>query len=385
MNNDFNKENRDKEQDIIDSINNRSSITNNQNQKKHNKTHNKKKISSVSANEQQNNKKIDYNPSNTDILKISEKKTQNSTDSDNKSIPEIDKKAEEKKRKRKDIFICIYGILIVALLSVGIFYLLTNERFEITNHEIKGIVYANPGLIEEAATKCHYKNIFILNKQKIIKQKKHIREIDKITVKRKFPNTIIIIVTEKKPVCCFQTKSGKYLITNKGLCFHKLSEKEKINNIPMVIDNNNLISLGNNIVNDITEEKTKNHTKKLKELESKKHKKHTDKEKTVVKNKILKQQIFQEQFLFELARTCYNNNLNIKKIIIKNQWEVILWSGNNTIIKFGSTSDILDKTYLLKQIYLQKKDILKDMKEINIINSRIISYKLKNKPETLNN
>jgi len=55
----------------------------------------------------------------------------------------------------------------------------------------------------------------------------------------------------------------------------------------------------------------------------------------------------------------------------------MLLTNNNMLIEFGPAAEILDKCYLLKQIYIEKKELLDKIKQIYIINSNTATYKLK--------
>ena len=274
---------------------------------------------------------------------------------------------ELKKEKAKLTKFFLGTILGIALLTVIVTFMFSYEGFNIVDHDINGITYCVPGSVDKIAAECHGKNIFSINKHKIYKQYLQIREIEDVQIKRKLPNKIVINIKEKQPVCCFKTPSGKYLLNNQGLCFHKLLNTETVT-APTIAYDYNKIVVGSNILTDFDPENVvKNKDKKEKLTKEDKDKISKEKEK-----------IFEAQFLFNLAKTCHNNKLNVRSIQLKNKYEILMVTNNNMLIKFGAIADIVDKTYLLKQIYKEKHDLLNEMKEIYIINSTTATYKLKN-------
>ncbi len=281
------------------------------------------------------------------------------------------KKPQVIKKNKLSLMILVYVFVAFVVFTCVLSFLWTSKIFIIKDHDITGITYSTPGSVDKIAKSYHGNNLFRFNKNKMRKEYLLIREIDDVEIKRKLPNKIVIKVIEKKPVCCFKTPSGKYLITNSGLIYHKLTPKEKPIAIPTVVSSNNKIVLGMNIKKDLIplSEKNKEKTSKRKTgAELKKEEEILKREKT---------EIFQTLYLYELARICYNNKIGISSIQLKNNCEVILISNNNIIIKFGPTADLLDKSYLLKEIFLQKKGDLKKIKEITILNFEKATIKYK--------
>ncbi|MBQ7258280.1 MAG: FtsQ-type POTRA domain-containing protein [Abditibacteriota bacterium] len=281
------------------------------------------------------------------------------------------KKPKVIKKNKLSLMILVCAFLTIVIVTCVLTFLWTNKIFNIKDHDITGITYSAPGSVDKIAKSYHGNNIFRFNKKKMRKEYLIIREIDDVQIKRKLPNKIIIKIIEKKPVCCFKTPSGKYLITNSGLIYHKMTPKEKLIAIPTVVSNNNKIVLGMNIKKDLIPLSEKNKDKTHKRKTGAELKKEED----ILKRE--KTEIFQTLYLYELARICYNNKIGISSIQLKNNCEVILISNNNIIIKFGATADLLDKSYLLKEIFLQKKGEFKKIKEITILNFEKATIKYK--------
>ena len=245
----------------------------------------------------------------------------------------------EVRKKGKNYFKFFLKIFLsVMLITFILCFLFSYELFNIKHHSVTGVIYTDSVKINALAKNIYGKNIFLASKFILAYNCRHINEVQSVQIKKKLPNTILIKVKEYTPACCFSTDSGKYLVDSDGYVFHKLKDNEKTVSIPVIIHKKNNIILGAN-VNDITD--------------------------------------FQTEFLYDLARTSYKNHLNIAKIEILNRYQVIMYTENGILIKFGPTADIVDKCYLLKQIYSKKKSILNKIKEIYILDSKTATYKLK--------
>ena len=314
-------------------------------------------------------------PWEEDNIKNNEKRRKRRPATSSSDLPDFVQTERNKtktiKKNKISFIILLYIFLGIIIISGILTFLWTNKIFNIKDHDITGITYSAPSSVDKIAKSYHGKNLFRVNKRKMKKEYLRIREIEDVKIKRKFPNKIIINIIEKKPVCCFKTPSGKYLITNSGLCYHKMNPTEKLIPIPTVVSSNNKIVVGINIKKDLTPLSIK------KKDENISHKTGAElkKEEEILKRE--KTEIFQTLYLYELARICYNNKIGISSIQLKNNCEVILISNNNIIIKFGATADLLDKSYLLKEIYIQKKDELKKIKEITILNFEKATIKYK--------
>lgn len=346
-----------------------------------------------------------------------------------------------RKKGNKGLLKLVYFLLIIIFITSVLSFLFTYEKFNIESYEIKGVKYSNKSNIETFAKQYINRNIFTMNKLSLVYSCKKINEINSVTIKKKLPNKIIIIIKEEEPCVCFKTPNGRFLFNKEGYCFHKLKDNEKTIHIPIILSQNLNISQNSNIKDISTKDeifilKTPNDEYfinseyicygKVKKSDSidnlniletdkkikigKKYqykdflyvsptntyiiqegvckpvldKKETENlPKIISKNNININDKFnlfknyQTNFLFNLGKTVYNNNLNIASIYIKNDCEVMLLTNNNMLIEFGPAAEILDKCYLLKQIYIEKKDLLNKIKQIYIINSDTATYKLK--------
>ena len=84
--------------------------------------------------------------------------------------------------------------------------------FKIQNIEIKNNFLINKSEIEEKLSNIYKKNIFSIKKEDIEKPLKEIDFLEKIEVKRKYPNTVIIKIFETRPVAILFKNKVKYLL-----------------------------------------------------------------------------------------------------------------------------------------------------------------------------
>jgi len=84
--------------------------------------------------------------------------------------------------------------------------------FEIKNVEIKNNYLIKKSEIKERLNKIYKKNILFIKGEDIHQSLKEVYFLEKIEVKKKYPNTIIIKIFETKPVAVLFKKKAKYLI-----------------------------------------------------------------------------------------------------------------------------------------------------------------------------
>lgn len=261
----------------------------------------------------------------------------------NPNKPELNNdliKPQTKRRKKGKncLPILLYICIFIGALIYGLVFMFTSDYFKIKNYTVKGCVYCNKKPIDSLADELIGKNIFLMNKMIFAARSSKQNEIDYITIDKQFPDRLEIRVYEIKPALCFSTPSGKYLSDENGNFFHKIKDGEKLTGFPTVIHSTDNIRTGNNI-NSIND--------------------------------------FQTEFLYDLARCIYKNHLDIRSVEIKNKFQVIMYTNNGILIKYGATADITDKIYLLVHIFRTKKSIINKIKEIYIIDKETATYKLR--------
>ena len=88
----------------------------------------------------------------------------------------------------------------------------SDQLFKIKNIEIKNNFLVNKSEIEEKLSNIYEKNIFFVKRKDIEEPLKGIDFLEKIEVKRKYPNTVIINIFETKPIAILFKNKIKYLL-----------------------------------------------------------------------------------------------------------------------------------------------------------------------------
>lgn len=139
----------------------------------------------------------------------------------------------QKKNRRKLNYGYLAMVFLSSVIISGLFsYVLTTPELAIASASISGTKLANKHLVQEAANKTLGTNILLLRKSVIYEHTKSIPEVKDISIKRKFPSSVEIKVTEWKPDACVKTSNGIYLAKLDGTIFHK---NQKISSgVPLV-------------------------------------------------------------------------------------------------------------------------------------------------------
>ena len=104
--------------------------------------------------------------------------------------------------------------------------------FNIKNISVENNLLIKKTEIEDKLKGVYQKNIFFISSKDIKEPLKKINFLDKVEVKKKYPDTIIIKVFETKPIAYFIKNQVKYLIdTSSNLILHKNTIQ---NNLPNV-------------------------------------------------------------------------------------------------------------------------------------------------------
>ena len=105
-----------------------------------------------------------------------------------------------------------------------------NNFLKIQEIEIVNNFLIKDSEIKEKLSKIYNKNIFLIKRKDIEDSLREINFLEKIEVKKKYPNTIIIEIFETKPIAILYTNKAKYLIDSSSnlilfednINFHKL-------------------------------------------------------------------------------------------------------------------------------------------------------------------
>tara|TARA_B100000029_G_scaffold238482_1_gene235617 strand:- start:1260 stop:1955 length:696 start_codon:yes stop_codon:yes gene_type:complete len=106
--------------------------------------------------------------------------------------------------------------------------------FKIKKIEILNNNLVNKNKILKKISHLYKKNIFYIEKSKIIEPLKEIDFLEKIEVKKVYPNTIVLIVYETKPLAILFKENKKYFIDNLSNLIN-FEEKTFSNYLPNII------------------------------------------------------------------------------------------------------------------------------------------------------
>ena len=116
--------------------------------------------------------------------------------------------------------------------------ILINNGFIIKNIEISGVNHLNKNDIIKIINANNDLNIFNVNIKNIYKEIKNNTWIKKASIEIIYPNTIKILLTEKKPIAIWQNRYGNSLITKSGDVIFEKNLEEFKNYLPIVIGQN---------------------------------------------------------------------------------------------------------------------------------------------------
>ena len=115
---------------------------------------------------------------------------------------------------------------------------LINNGFKIKNIEILGLNHLDKNDIIKIVNAYSEINIFNINVDDIYKKIKNNTWIKKASIEIIYPNTIKILLTEKKPVAIWQNRYGNTLITKSGDVIFEKNLEEFKNYLPIVVGEN---------------------------------------------------------------------------------------------------------------------------------------------------
>ena len=143
---------------------------------------------------------------------------------------------KNKKRKVKiRINRLITLLLFVFMVCFGSIVFLKSDFFSLRNIEIENNNILTKSDIKQLSKIKSGKNIFMYDLKKIESNIKQSAYIEDVSVKRKFPKSLIIRIEEKKILCVLKDKNKNYYYLDKNLnCIDKIKEESIKNNYLIV-------------------------------------------------------------------------------------------------------------------------------------------------------
>lgn len=215
------------------------------------------------------------------------------------------------------------------LIATSIIILAFSPLFDITNIQIEGNFKLTENSIVDASNITLGQNILRLNKQKIKEDLLNLSYIEEVSIRRKWPNTILISVIEKDGLAKIQTFASTIVIDDEGKVLESYSDNSEIN-MPL-IENIEVVSYGvNQNIETPDADKINNLIEVLKILQK-------------------------------------NDMLNIIEKLEQNE-NILLYTNNGHVINIGDTNDLDYKIKRLKAVLEREKseNYYFDMSNINI-------------------
>ena len=116
--------------------------------------------------------------------------------------------------------------------------ILINNGFIIKNIEILGVNHLDENEIIKIVSTYNNINIFNVNINNIYRELKNNTWVKKATVEIIYPNTIKILLTEKKPIAIWQNRYGNSLITKNGDVISEKNLEKFKSYLPIIIGQN---------------------------------------------------------------------------------------------------------------------------------------------------
>ena len=94
--------------------------------------------------------------------------------------------------------------------------LIVNENLRIKEIVVENNIFIKNDEIKKKLAFLYNQSLFFLDTDEIKKIIKNESFIDSFSIKKVYPNTLILIIKEKEPIAILQKKKEKFYISNKG-------------------------------------------------------------------------------------------------------------------------------------------------------------------------
>jgi len=146
--------------------------------------------------------------------------------------------------------------------EISIFKSEKNHLFKIKNIEIVNNQLVSDLEVSDKLQNIYGKNIFLIKKDDFSKQLKSINFLQKVEIKKKYPNKIIIKIYETRPIAMLFIKNKKYILDSSSNLI-TFNENIKTDSLPSVFGDgaeHNFVNFFNKLKkNNFPQEKIKNY------------------------------------------------------------------------------------------------------------------------------
>lgn len=135
-------------------------------------------------------------------------------------VTDIKKYKQEKKKKKSRsiagrILISLMKLVIIAGVFIAI--ILYVPIFKVADTQISGLYYLETNALDSQLDEIKGKNFVFLNKSEIRESFKTNSYVKEVAIKRKFPNKIMIEITERKPLALLVTSDGFIQVSQEAI------------------------------------------------------------------------------------------------------------------------------------------------------------------------
>ena len=133
----------------------------------------------------------------------------------------------------------LFGLIILFIFLTTYtprFNFIANSNLYIQKIEIKNTSIVKPDKIKKKLNFLYKENLFFLNLKDIEKNLKKETFIESFSIKKIYPNTLKLIIVEKKPIAILHKKKEKFYISDKGDLINFINIKI-YNDLPTVFGN----------------------------------------------------------------------------------------------------------------------------------------------------
>jgi len=133
----------------------------------------------------------------------------------------------------------LFGLIVLFILLTTYtpkFNFIINSNLHIQKIKIENNSIVESDKIKEKLSFLYKENLFFLNTEDIETNLKSETFIESFSIKKIYPNTLRLIIVEKKPIAILQNKKKKFYISNKGNLIN-FTDIKIYNDLPTVFGN----------------------------------------------------------------------------------------------------------------------------------------------------